>query len=167
MPTETMTIRLLSLWQPWASLIAAGIKDVETRHWSTNYRGLIAIHAAKRPVDDDGRALITRLNHPALEGMKIPYGAIVAVARLSDCTVIAENNEGRVYCYIEGGHRLYPSLIERACGYWEQGRYAWILKDIGAIEPIYINGRQGFPTITDPELLAVIQQRLENQPCPH
>lgn len=164
MPTETMTIRLLSLWQPWASLIAAGVKQIETRHWGTNYRGLVAIHAAKRKVDADGHELIADLDHPALEGMTIPYGAIVAVARLSDCSVMAENNESQAYCYIKGGHRFYPSMTEELCGHWERGRYAWFLQEVRSIEPIYTPGKQGFPAITDPELLAAIEQRLENQP---
>lgn len=38
----------LTLWQPWASLVAAGVKTVETRHWSTKYRGPLIIHAAAR-----------------------------------------------------------------------------------------------------------------------
>lgn len=42
-------MKAISLWQPWASLIAAGVKSIETRGWPTNYRGQIAIHAAKRP----------------------------------------------------------------------------------------------------------------------
>lgn len=37
----------LTLTQPWATLVAIGAKRVETRSWSTNYRGPIAIHAAK------------------------------------------------------------------------------------------------------------------------
>lgn len=37
----------LSLWQPWASLIAHGAKTIETRGWATHYRGPLAIHAAK------------------------------------------------------------------------------------------------------------------------
>ena len=41
-------MKALSLWQPWASLIAAGVKRFETRHWETRHRGPIAIHAAKR-----------------------------------------------------------------------------------------------------------------------
>ncbi len=41
------TIKAISLWQPWASLVAAHVKRHETRHWSTEYRGLLAIHAAK------------------------------------------------------------------------------------------------------------------------
>lgn len=53
-------MKALTLWQPWASLIALGIKRIETRSWSTNYRGPLAIHAAKRPPGvemlEDGRA---------------------------------------------------------------------------------------------------------------
>lgn len=40
-------MKALSLTQPWASLIAIGAKRVETRSWSTNHRGPVAIHAAK------------------------------------------------------------------------------------------------------------------------
>lgn len=41
-------IPVLSLWQPWATLVALGVKSIETRSWSTKYRGPIAIHAAAR-----------------------------------------------------------------------------------------------------------------------
>lgn len=36
----------LTLHQPWASLVALGVKTIETRAWSTLYRGPLAIHAA-------------------------------------------------------------------------------------------------------------------------
>jgi len=39
-------MKAITLWQPWASLIACGAKKYETRSWSTSYRGPIAIHAA-------------------------------------------------------------------------------------------------------------------------
>ncbi len=39
-------MKALTLHQPWASLIAWGDKEIETRSWSTNYRGPIAIHSA-------------------------------------------------------------------------------------------------------------------------
>lgn len=39
-------MKALTLWQPWASLIAVGAKTIETRSWSTTYRGPLAIHAA-------------------------------------------------------------------------------------------------------------------------
>lgn len=38
-------MKALSLWQPWASLVALGEKRIETREWSTRYRGELAIHA--------------------------------------------------------------------------------------------------------------------------
>ena len=47
--TDTST-KVLTLHQPWASLVALGVKTIETRSWSTQYRGPLAIHAAvKRP----------------------------------------------------------------------------------------------------------------------
>lgn len=39
-------MKALTLWQPWASLIALGEKRYETRSWATSYRGLLAIHAS-------------------------------------------------------------------------------------------------------------------------
>jgi len=44
-------MKALTLWQPWASLIAVGAKRIETRSWSTKYRGPLAIHAAARKPD--------------------------------------------------------------------------------------------------------------------
>jgi len=41
-------VKALTLHQPWASLIAVGAKRIETRSWSTSYRGPLAIHAAAR-----------------------------------------------------------------------------------------------------------------------
>lgn len=43
-----MTARALTLHQPWASLVALGVKRLETRSWSTSYRGRLLIHAAAR-----------------------------------------------------------------------------------------------------------------------
>jgi hypothetical protein len=43
MPTEQR--RALSMWQPWASLLAAGIKGVESRGQNTKFRGEFFIHA--------------------------------------------------------------------------------------------------------------------------
>lgn len=45
-------MKALSLWQPWASLIADGRKKVETRSWNMLYRGPLAIHASKRVEKD-------------------------------------------------------------------------------------------------------------------
>jgi hypothetical protein len=48
-------VKALTLWQPWASLVALGVKSIETRSWSTSYRGPLAVHAAKRKPEQDLR----------------------------------------------------------------------------------------------------------------
>ncbi len=40
-------MKALTLWQPWATLVAMEVKKIETRCWTTKYRGELAIHAAK------------------------------------------------------------------------------------------------------------------------
>lgn len=44
-------MKCLTLWQPWASLMAIGEKTIETRSaacwWAINHRGPLLIHAAK------------------------------------------------------------------------------------------------------------------------
>lgn len=42
-------MKALSIKQPWASLIAHGIKDIENRTWKTHFRGKIYIHASGVP----------------------------------------------------------------------------------------------------------------------
>lgn len=46
LPSEATAWRALTLWQPWASLVALLVKQIETRSWSTKYRGPLLIHAA-------------------------------------------------------------------------------------------------------------------------
>ena len=44
----TSPVYALSLRQPWAALLATGLKTVEVRHWPTACRGHVLIHAARR-----------------------------------------------------------------------------------------------------------------------
>lgn len=41
-------MKALSIRQPWAWLIIAGIKPIENRKWATPYRGPLLIHAATK-----------------------------------------------------------------------------------------------------------------------
>ena len=41
-------MKAISIKQPFASLIAYGIKDIENRTWKTNYRGKVYIHASAK-----------------------------------------------------------------------------------------------------------------------
>ena len=40
-------MRVITLKQPWATLVAEGLKKYEFRSWKYNYRGEILIHAGK------------------------------------------------------------------------------------------------------------------------
>lgn len=83
--TPTTTIKAISLWQPWASLVAAGVKRHETRHWSTDYRGPIAIQAAKT-IDTAGAPdLLCQQVLGPFWPKDVPTGVVVAIAELTDC----------------------------------------------------------------------------------
>jgi activating signal cointegrator 1 len=130
-------MKAISLWQPWASLIAIGAKRIETRSWPTSYRGPLAIHAAKHTSKD----LEWFCRHSAvreaignIQYRDLPLGAIVAVCRLVDCIETDEAN---------------PLGNERLFGDYGHGRFAWILDNIEAIEPVPYRGRQGLFEVED------------------
>lgn len=43
-------MKAISIKQPWASLIAEGVKDIENRSWPTKFRGRVLIHASAKGV---------------------------------------------------------------------------------------------------------------------
>jgi len=124
-------MKALSLWQPWAALMAAHVKLHETRHWKTAYRGPIAIHAAKR-LDVAGAPedlCIAALG--ADWRTTIPLGAVVAVGRLTGC---------------RDAHliRRLVTAGDLEAGNFSGGRFAWRVEDLRElIEPIPTLGRQG------------------------
>jgi len=137
-------MKALSLWQPWATLIALGYKRVETRSWPTQYRGPIAIHAAKRtPGDLEINIMLSLLasgrtpDLPAID--RLPLGAIVATAELVDC-------ERMTWAFIQS----QPEL-ELDVGDWRVGRYAWALTNVVRLpEAIPARGAQGLWDWTPP-----------------
>lgn len=83
--------KCLSMWQPWASLLVYGFKRFEGRHWDTNYRGPLWIHAgAKEPdqatikgVEDQYRKMYEGLPMPPFP-KSYPTGCIIGVVDLQD-----------------------------------------------------------------------------------
>lgn len=41
-------MKALSIRQPWAWLVAMGLKDIENRTWATKYRGRVLVHAGQQ-----------------------------------------------------------------------------------------------------------------------
>lgn len=139
-------MKAISLWQPWASLMAAGLKTIETRDWSTRYRGPLAIHAAKRPLTVGEHKLIHRWVGMKLLSldwltMRLPFGAIVAVVQL-------------VRCELAGTFRV--DRFNEAFGDFAAGRWAWITRDLRPlVQPVPWRGAQGLFEVPDNSWLAL------------
>ncbi len=78
-------MKAISLEQPFASLVGIGAKTIETRPWSTDYRGPLAIHSVDTyiPVRDvyHSRLLISA----GMDCEQLPLGKIIAIACLVGC----------------------------------------------------------------------------------
>ena len=137
-------MKALTLWQPWATLVAMEAKHIETRCWETSYRGELAIHAAAKlppkwlgassrtdPFRDELADLFcVRRDRDDRAGKHVddiihglPYGKIVCIVRIIG---IQETSE----CL-----RQEITNRERLFGNYEDGRYAWHLQMVDVIEP--------------------------------
>lgn len=74
-------MKALSIKQPWANLIAEGMKTIETRVWSTSHRGKILIVSSKKPVIQLA-------------------GYALAVANLIDCRPMTREDEENAQCEV-------------------------------------------------------------------
>ena len=80
-----MVERGLTVWQPWAWAIVAGLKTVENRTQPTSFRGRLAIHAARAgSFDDSGLDFMADELDLAVPG-RLPCGALVGEVTLVDC----------------------------------------------------------------------------------
>lgn len=121
----------LSLTQPWATLVAIGAKRIETRGWSTSYRGELLIASAKKfPRDCQGLCFEPPFLYPLIfagfdrvDGLSL--GCIVAVAELVD--VFSTN-------VIDATKRtpeaLYELEHEREFGDYSMDRFGFVLANV-------------------------------------
>lgn len=134
----------VTLYEPWASLVALGWKRIETRSWSTKYRGPLAIHASKNGywVAETGTILKSAGKTPEeiREFRKLaepwPLGKILAVATLAGC----EETQDIV--------RQGLSVQEVALGNYSPGRWGWKLEDLRRLpNPVACKGALGLWTV--------------------
>ncbi len=136
-------MRALSLTQPWATALIVGVKQIETRSWSTPYRGRIAIHAAKGFPEWAKAFASTEHTIGRLPG-RFPRGVIVGVATIQD-VCRTEELRGSL------------SALERLYGDYGAGRWGWVLTDIRALpEPIACKGALGLWTVPQ-DIVALIE----------
>ncbi len=118
-------MKALSVCQPWAWAIVAGVKRIENRWRPTRHRGPLAIHASKsrRYLAGDYAGLLPGLP-PAEE---LPFGALVGVVEVVDCVPLAE---------VEGD----PFAV---------GPWCWVLSGARQCRPVPFMGQVSLFSVPD------------------
>jgi hypothetical protein len=142
------SMKAITLTQPWATLVAIGAKKIETRSWSTAYRGPLAIHAAKG-FPNTARDICFQEPFSKHIGnyKRLPLGSIVATCELvSVCEINAFQKLSCKWCVETEWGLLEFELTEeeRSFGDYTSGRYAWLLHNVKPLaEPIPAKGALG------------------------
>lgn len=120
-------MKVLTIKEPWASLIINRYKEYEFRSWKTKYRGKILIHAGMS-LEKDARERFKEYN------LEYHKGAIIGEATITDCILVDTklNEELR---------KINPLVYARSN---HVETYAWKLENIKKYDkPIYIKGKLG------------------------
>lgn len=120
-------MKTITIKQPFASLIAEGLKKYEFRTWRTKYRGEVLIHAGKS-VDKKAMEKFRHLN------LEYPTGCIIAKATISDCVFIDSDMKKKLN---KEDPLVYSGVVKDI----EWKGYGFKLKNVEKVEPIYINGK--------------------------
>lgn len=130
-------IACLTLWEPWASMLFAGVKVHETRSWAPP-RALvgqrIAVHAARRAV-----TLIPELE-PLLRAKipgypDLPRGALLGTVVIAHAFEISQEVEDATRHVLSGRAGSFGSesgpfnYSDAVAGDWRVGRWAWRVVD--------------------------------------
>ena len=122
-----MIVKVITIKEPWASLIIHGYKKYEFRSWKTNYRGKILIHA--------GMSLEKEYADKFKDyNLKYTKGAIIGEANLSDCILVDDEFNNKLL-------QLNP-LVYGITNH--KMTYAWKLDNVVMYDkPIYCRGKLG------------------------
>jgi len=166
-------MKILTLHEPWASLVALGIKQYETRHWEIGYRGELLIHAASRRMRKGDLAILRaevkgipvseNLLNEALEKIERSprYGCIVALSRLTDCLLMTDAVEDSAPESRVINISQVP-FLERAVGLWDIDRYAFKLENVQPLsQPISFTSRQAKLLDAPESLVLMVRNQME------
>lgn len=123
-------MKTITVKQPYASLIAAGIKKYEFRTWNSKYRGKLLIHAGKG-IDKKAMEKFKDYN------LEYPAGCIIAICDMVDCVKI--DDEARKMLLKEN-ELVYGKT---ACDKNFDG-YGFKLENVKKIESIPVKGALSF-----------------------
>ena len=120
-------MKVITIKEPFATLIKDGVKVYETRSWKTNYRGEIYIHAGIGKADNVDKA------NKHLKSKTNP-GYILCKCNLVDCIPMTK----------EFINYINQETNESDYGRFEEGRYAWKMEVVEVLnEPIKAKGKLG------------------------
>ena len=125
-------MKVLSLTEPYATLIKLGKKKIETRSFKTNYRGELYIHASSTKIPKEWKNNKELMN--LVKDSVLNFGYSILKCKLVDC----------VYMDEEFLDKIKKDKLEYLVGDYKPGRYAWILDDIEVLDkPIFSKGKLG------------------------
>lgn len=126
-------MKILSLTEPYATLIKEKRKLIETRSWKTNYRGELYIHASLTKIPKEWRENQELMS--LIDNIPLNYGYIICKCKLVDCIYMTAE-------YVEEMKK--NNYQEYICGEYAEGRYAWILDNVEPLkERIETKGHLG------------------------
>jgi hypothetical protein len=150
-------MKALTLHQPWASLIALGVKTIETRSWACPPSLIgqpLAIHAGKGKADPADPVWDTLRSAGMVHGVQIlpplaplPRAVVVATCRVAACVPmfhivkVMMNPDDVPWPNVQFNGPDVVSLVQsdgtctdldgqRPYGDFRPGRYAWLLEDV-------------------------------------
>lgn len=133
-------MKALSVRQPWAGLIAAGVKDIENRGQQTHHRGLVAVHASLRYDNAAYEQVKVRRGHGAIavERRQLLYhlGVIIAVAEPVGCHQAGATT---VKCCAPWGEEFHGT----------RPAWHWRFADVRPVTPVPARGQLGLWTVPD------------------
>ena len=124
-------MKVLSIKEPYATLICNGKKRIETRSWKTNYRGELYIHASLSKMSKEVKEREELME--ILDNDELNYGNIICKCNLIDCIYMTKE-------FVEDIKKDYQEYI---CGEYSEGRYAWVLDNIEIVDKIPVKGKLG------------------------
>lgn len=165
-----MEYKVLTLLQPWASLLVHGVKKIETRPGSTSWtqeKGIYLIHAAQKwsKIQRDIclqepfrgeliklRYLVDFINPDTYEAIWVPMfpkGMIIGAIEVINCHQIRpwrmEPYIGEPYVRKYGNHVEIIKGNEKSFGDYNPGRFAWLCENPRLLKtPIPYKGGQGY-----------------------
>lgn len=124
-------MKILSLTEPYATLIKEKKKLIETRSWKTDYRGELYIHASATSIPKNWKEDTELMSF--VDNIPLNFSYIICKCNLVNCIYMTKE-------YVESMKK--NNYQEYICGKYEEGRYAWILEDITPLEhPIKAKGQ--------------------------